>query len=258
MQVQLSEDVVLDSRRAVWLPRHGTLVLADLFLGLGAARRRRPDPMPATPHLEIWERVFSLIDDFAPTQIALLGDLKPSQGTVEGDEADELRTVFRKLARGGRKVVQVVGHPDRSVGPALDGTGIAPVDQHRVGPFTLMHRRRIFVYPRHEPSHGFWINGGVHPLFAVPGQGTQGEPDWMRLPAFLYTGFALVMPPFVSYAQGFEVIQAERLPRQARAWKLLADRISPLDLTDLPVSPDHLRTLTRPARKGKEPTRSAG
>ncbi len=256
MQVQLNEDVVLDSRRAVWLPRHKTLVLSDLFFGLGAARRRRPDPMPATPQMEIWERVFSLLDEYAPEQVALLGDLKPSQGTVEGEEADELRTIFRKLKGGGRKVIQVVGHPDRSSGPALDGTGIVPVEQHRVGPFTLMHRRRIFVYPRHDPSNGFWINGGVHPLFAVPSPGPQGEPDWLRLPAFLYTGFALVMPPFVSYAQGFEVIQPERLPRQARVWKLLADRLSTVDLAELPPTPEHLRTLTRPARKGKDSSRS--
>lgn len=252
MQVQLNDDVVLDSRRGVWLPRQGTLVLSDLFFGLGAARRRRPDPMPATPHQDLWERVFSLLDDYQPDQLALLGDLKPSQGNVEGDEADELRTIFRKLKGRTRSLVQVVGHPDRSQGPALEGTGIVPVESHRVGPYTLMHRRRIFVYPRHEPGHGFWINGGVHPLFAVPGTGPQGEPDWLRLPAFLHTGFALVMPPFVSYAQGFEVIQPERLPRQARAWKLLADRLSPLDLGDLPPTPEHLRTLTRPPRRGKD------
>ena len=252
MQVQLSDDVVLDSRRAVWLPRQRTLVLADFFFGLGAARRRRFDALPATPQQEIWERAFSLLDEYAPEQLALLGDLKPSQGSLEGDEADELRTIFRKLKAGGRQVVQVVGHPDRSDGPALEGTGIRPVEQHKVGPFTLMHRRRIFVYPRHDPHHGFWINGGVHPLFAVPTPGPAAEPDWMRLPAFLYTGFALVMPPFVSYAQGFEVIQPERLPRQARAWRLLADRLSPLDLPELPPTPEALRTLTRPPRKGRE------
>ncbi|HCZ34119.1 MAG TPA: hypothetical protein DHV93_12125, partial [Holophagaceae bacterium] len=111
MQVQLSDDVVLDSRRAVWLPRQKTLVLSDLFLGLGAARRRRPDPLPATSQIEIWERLFSLIDDHDPAQIVLLGDLKPSQGAVEGDEAEELRTLFRKLKGGRRQVVQVVGHP---------------------------------------------------------------------------------------------------------------------------------------------------
>jgi metallophosphoesterase superfamily enzyme len=252
VQVQLNDDVVLDSRRAVWLPRQKTLVLADLFFGLGAARRRRPDPMPTAPHLEVWERVFSLLDDYRPEQVALLGDLKPSQGTVEGDEAEELRTIFRKLQGGGRTVVQVVGHPERSQGAALEGTGILPVEQHRVGPYTLMHRRRIFVYPRQESGGGFWINGGVHPLLAVPQLGPQGEADWLRAPAFLYTGFALVMPPFVSYAQGFEVIQPERLPRQARAWQLLADRLSPLSLADLPPTPEHLRTLTRPPRKGRD------
>ena len=253
MQVQLNDDVVLDSRRAVWLPRQKTLVLSDFFIGLGAARRRRPDPMPTVPQQDLWERIFSLIESYAPAQVALLGDLKPNQGNLEGDEAEELRTIFRKLSAGGRTVIQVVGHPERSCGPALEGTGIQPVEQTRVGPFTLMHRRRIFVYPRHETPQGFWINGGVHPLFAVPNLSPTGAPDWLRLPAFLYTGFALVMPPFVSYAQGFEVIQSERMPRQARAWTLLGDHIRPLDLASLPPAPEALRTLTRPPRKLREP-----
>ena len=140
MQVKLNPDVVLDSRRAVWLPRQKTLVLADLFFGMGAARRRRPDPLPPPQQTEIWERVFSLIDDYAPAQIALLGDLKPSQGTVEGDEAEELRTIFRKLKGGGRQVVQVVGHPDRSVGPALEGL----LDRLPPG------ERRVFVLRAYE------------------------------------------------------------------------------------------------------------
>lgn len=257
MQVQLNDDVVLDSRRALWLPRQKTLVLSDFFIGLGAARRRRPDPLPAANQQDIWERAFSLIETYAPEQVALLGDLKPNQGNLEGEEAEELRAIFRKLSAGGRTVIQVVGHPERSTGQALEDCGIRPVEQQRVGPYTLMHRRRVFVYPRHEAAQGFWINGGVHPLFAVPNLGPSGEADWMRLPAFLYTGFALIMPPFVSYAQGFEVIQSERLPRQARAWTLLGDRISPLDLPSLPPAPESLRTLTRPPRRVREPEKDA-
>ena len=42
MQIKFSEDVILDSRRAILLPRQETLVIADLFLGLGAARRPAP------------------------------------------------------------------------------------------------------------------------------------------------------------------------------------------------------------------------
>ena len=146
-------------------------------------------------------------------------------------------------------MVQVVGHPERSVGPALEGTGVTPVELAQAGPASFMHRRRIFVYPRAEGPGGFWINGGVHPLFALPTKDPKGEADWMRVPAFLYTGFALVMPPFVPYAQGYEVMQPERLPRQARAWTLLAERLSPLDLAALPPPPEHLRTLTKPPRR---------
>ena len=97
MQMALNDDVILDARRAVWLPKTRTLVLADLFLGLGATRRKRPDPTPGGGHQDIWERLLSLLGDLDPAKVVLLGDVKPAQGTVEGDEAEELRQLIRKL-----------------------------------------------------------------------------------------------------------------------------------------------------------------
>lgn len=252
MQIPFSDDVILDSRRAVVLPRQGTLVLSDLFLGMGAARRKRPDLLPDSQQNDIWERLIGLLEDHHPRRVVLLGDVKPNQGTLEDEELQELRMLFRKLQSQGREVIQVVGHPERSWGPAMEGTGIQPVDSYRVGYNTLMHRRRIFVYPRHDPPQGFWINGGLHPLFAVPVAGADGREEWLRYPAFLYTGFALVMPPFVSYAQGWEVMQPERLPRQARAWKVLGDQLAPLSLPNLPPPPDALKTLVRVQAKGRK------
>jgi len=126
------------------------------------------------------------------------------------------------------------------------------MDTYRVGINTLMHRRRIFVYPRHDPPTGFWINGGLHPLFAVPMAGNDQSESWIRYPAFLFTGFALVMPSFVSYAQGWEVMQPERLPKQARAWKVVGDNfLAPLSLPDLPGPPDSMKLITRPQSKGR-------
>jgi len=60
------------------------------------------------------------------------------------------------------------------------------------------------------------------------------------------------MPSFVSYAQGWEVMQPDRLPKQARAWKVVGDNIiSPLSLPDLPPPPDSQRLLVRPPAKNR-------
>jgi metallophosphoesterase superfamily enzyme len=249
MQVALNDDLVMDSRRALWMPKARTLVLADFFLGLGASRRKKVEVMPSPTQFDLWERVFALLNEYRPEQVAVLGDLKPNQGNVEGDESEELLLAFRKLAKGGGKVVQVAGHPERLEGPVMRNSGVRVVETVKVGAYTLMHRRRMFIYPRHDDPKGFWINGGLHPLFALPSRAPDGGESWMRLPAFLHTGYALVMPPFVPYAQGHEVMQPERLPKQARAWSLLGDRLAPLDLPNLPPPPDHLRTITRPGRK---------
>lgn len=235
MQIKFLEDVILDSRRAVYLPRQETVVLADLFLGLGAIRRKRQESTPSSQYHEIWERLLGILDDFRPRQVVLLGDIKPNQGCLEDAlEQEELRMLICKLKKNNRDLIQVVGNPERTWGPSLEGTGIKLVSSYRVGSNTLIHRRRTFVYPRHDPFSGFWINGGLHPIFALPIVGNDGSREIIRHAAFLHTGFALVMPSFVSYARGWEVMRPERLPRQAKAWKLVGDyNLVPIALADL-------------------------
>lgn len=258
MRIDFNEDVQLDSRRALFLKRNETLVLSDFFLGLGAARRKRPDLVPAGQHNDLWERLLGLLDDYQPKCVAILGDIKPNQGHLDAEEAEELHMLFRKLQGHNRQLIQVVGAPERCFGPSMESTGITPVETYRVGIYTLMHRRRIFVYPRHEPPQGFWINGGLHPLFTVPLPGPECQEEYLRYPSFLYTGFAMVMPPFVPYAQGWEVMQPERMPKQAKAWKVLGDhQITPLDLSGLPTPPESLRNLNRPQKINRKPGRPA-
>jgi len=245
-------NLIMDSRRAVFAAEQDTLIISDLFLGNGAMRRRKPDIMLTSQHHDLWERLLGLLSEYRPKTIALLGDIKPSQGNLDDDEADELRSLFRKLRAKGRDVVQVASHSERLSGPTMKAIGIEPQENHFIDPFTLIHRRKIFVYPRYEASlSGFWINGGVHPLCAVPTPGPASEEGWLRYPAFLFTGFALVMPPFVTYAQGWEVMQTERLPKQARAWTVLGDQMKELDLHALPPPPETIRQIIRPTAKQK-------
>ena len=97
------------------------------------------------------------------------------------------------------------------------------------------------------------------PCSPCPWRDPDGAEGWIRYPAFLYTGFALVMPSFVSYAQGWEVMQPERLPKQARAWKVVGDyQISPIALTELPNPPESQRLVARPPSKGRKTKPSGG
>ena len=250
MQVRF-DGLILDSRRAVFIAEQDTLVIADLFLGYGALRRKKIDASQHCQHYDLWERLLGLLQDYRPKSIVLMGDIKPNQGNLDDDEAAELRMLFAKLKANGRNVIQVAGHPERLAGPSMEAIGITPQESFCVEPYTLIHRRRIFVYPRYESPYGFWINGGVHPLFAVPTPDPKSDEGWLRYPAFLFTGFAFVMPPFVSYAQGWEVIQTERLPKQARAWAVLCDKIKELDIPALPLPPEALRQIARPVSKHK-------
>ena len=245
------DGLIMDSRRAIFIAEQETLVISDFFLGLGASRRKKTDVSAVNQHHDLWERLLGLLQDYSPKSVAILGDIKPSQGSLEDEEAEELLALFRKLRANGRSIIQVVSQLERVQGPVMEEAGVTPVENQAVGPYTLMHRRRIFVYPRHEAHTGFWINGGVHPLFAVPTPGPQNEEGWLRYPAFLYTGFAMIMPPFVSYAQGWEVMQVERLPKQSKAWGVLGNRMKELDLANLPPPPEALSQIVRPISKTK-------
>ena len=97
---------------------------------------------------------------------------------------------------------------------------------------------------------------GCIPCSRSPSSGPRGS-GMASLPAFLYTGFALVMPPFVSYAQGWEVMQPERLPRQARAWKVLGDQLAPCPSRTPPPPPEHLARAQARARKRTQLQRSS-
>ena len=84
MHIAMFDDLLMDARRALWMPRQHTLVIGDFFFGLGASRRRNPDAFPTAAYLDPWERLMSLIDDYRPERIVVLGNIKPNQGTLTG------------------------------------------------------------------------------------------------------------------------------------------------------------------------------
>jgi metallophosphoesterase superfamily enzyme len=235
MQIEISEGVVLDSRRATLIPRQDTMVISDLFLGIGAIRRKKAESVFSSQYNEILERLFGLLNEFQPRRIIILGSVKPNQGSLEDVvEQDELRTFFYKLKKHSKEVIQVVNNTERAYGSYLSDIAIRFVNSYRIGNNTLIHRRRTFVYPKHDPFSGFWINGGLHPIFTLPIVGNDGNKEYIRCPSFLHTGFALVMPPFVPYAYGWEVMHPERLPKQAKAWRLVGDHyIAAISISDL-------------------------
>lgn len=69
----INSGLVLDARRAAWLPREETLVISDLHLGLPRATGE-----PVEPEGEKEEgvaRLLALVADYHPKKVALVGDL---------------------------------------------------------------------------------------------------------------------------------------------------------------------------------------
>lgn len=233
MQIEICKDVIIDSRRVVLLPRQETLVIADLFIGLGAARRRKPEMILSGQYNKLLERLFGIINDFKPHRIVLLGDVKPNKGFLDDRiEQDELKSFFSKLQNNNREIIQVVRNvnAEKIHNYCFNNINVKLVNSFRIGLNTLIYRRRTFVYPKHDPFNGFWINGGLHPIFSIPIVGNNGSREFIHYPTFLYTGFALSIPSFASNARGWEIIQPERLPKNTKVWKIIGDHyMIPID-----------------------------
>src|ERR1041384_2852866 len=99
----IGHGLVVDTRRALWLESHRTLVVADLHLGYAWAHRQAGQLLPVSRPDNCLERLSELIDDYRPTQLILLGDIV--HRTVDAEAlAIDLARLNQELGRKTRLI----------------------------------------------------------------------------------------------------------------------------------------------------------
>lgn len=172
------------AQRAVFLPEHATLLIADAHIGKAVSFRKLGVPVPSGTTAAALDTLTALLETTAAEHIVFLGDLLHS---VRSRAADTLAVVARWRERhAGVALTLVRGNHDRHAGDPPADWRVACVDEGlRLGPLALMH------HP--DPVDGAYVLAGhVHPAALVGGRAR----DRLRLPCFHFGASVGVLPAF--------------------------------------------------------------
>lgn len=204
------EQLWLDPRRAVYWPRGGALLVADLHLGKAGMLRERGIPLPEGSTAADLLRLTTLIDELRPDRLLVLGDLVHGLSASAARWTEhwrEFRRRFREL-----EVAAVRGNHDRR----LDLQSLAIKDlgaEADLGPFRIVH-----AAAGAKPC----LAGHLHPVARI----TIGRRA-LRLPCLWLRAAEAVLPAFSGLAGGHPI----RATAGERLLLCLEDRVLDWPLT---------------------------
>lgn len=206
------EPAQLLPERALYLPTHGALLVADVHWGKAAAFRAERVPVPRGTTTDDLERLDTLLAATNARALVVLGDLLHARTSL----APETRLAIEAWrARHPRVAMTLVrGNHDARAGDPPASLDIACVDApYRLGPFVLYH------HPTPSDA-GYALAGHVHPVVRLAGRGRQR----LVLPCFAFGATSGLLPAFGSFTGGAVVAP----PRDARCFVIADGAVLPV------------------------------
>lgn len=184
--------IVLYAERAVGLPSHGALLIADLHLGKAMTMRAHGIPVPPGGTSADLARLDRVLARSEASHLYVLGDLVHSRHAWNARALAPFaawRATHPTLA-----ITLVRGNHDAHGGDPPAALGIDVVaPPHALGAFAL-HHEPPEPPTRNTPS----CFGHLHPSLTVEGRGRQR----VRLPCFVRQGDSLLLPAFTVFTGG--------------------------------------------------------
>jgi DNA ligase-associated metallophosphoesterase len=142
----------IDARRALFWSNENALLIADLHLGKASLLRQAGTALPPGTTTEGLARLSSLIADYRPQRLLILGDL------VHGAESQaapwlKIFAAWRD-AHPGLELLLITGNHDKPA--TLDQLRVGGLEEWEIGDILLRHK------PDLHPSR-YVIAGHVHP-----------------------------------------------------------------------------------------------
>ncbi len=214
----LVEGMLLDARRAVFLPGSRTLVVADLHLGYAWAKRVRGALLPVSAPDDTTARLMELQRDHGAKRIVVLGDV--IHEAVALPVLEGLLREFCERLSIASEIVFCLGNHDRKLDRLMKGWKL-PIACHReleLDSCCLLHGDTEslaaadgMAFRLDSPTR--CLIGHEHPCIALD----DGVSSRVRCPAFLFADDLLVLPAFSTWAAGCEVGRQPFLGPLARA-----------------------------------------
>jgi metallophosphoesterase superfamily enzyme len=176
---------------AVWLERHGTLVVADLHVGRAAASNVE---FPVGERAHLRDRLEGLLAAFDPEAVVFAGDVLERYDYVPERARKTLDELVALVAEAGADLVATPGNHD----PQLPGVLDAPTPAtHQVGDVVVAHGHEAV-----DRDGALYVVGHDHPAIEIAGR---------KRPAYLYGedayrgGDVLMLPAFTELAAGVTI-----------------------------------------------------
>ena len=178
------ERLALLPQRAVWLPDHGALLVADAHLGKAVSFRRLGVPVPEATTGGTLQRLDAALAATGASRVIFLGDLLHSARVQASATLATVQTWRQRHAHLALTLVR--GNHDQRAGDPPAAWDVQAVDEPlRLGGLTLMHHPRAV-------DGGFVLAGHLHPCAVLGGRAH----DRLRLPCFHFGPAVGVLPAF--------------------------------------------------------------
>jgi putative SbcD/Mre11-related phosphoesterase len=198
----IGDGLLLDTRLALFHAAEKWLAVADLHYGYEISQRANGWLIPAWGMQHIEQRLGSLISEYEPTRVILVGDIVHS--SVARNEAERFIDALRKL---GPELILIRGNHDKGL------QGIPLLDEFRLGHFQFQHGHQR----SNVGSEVIAVEGHIHPTWRFSdGSGTR-----LRAPALVQTAGKLILPAFSPWAAGVKLDMDE----EYRLWVCTGSRI---------------------------------
>lgn len=178
------EPAELWADKAMYLPRHETLLVADAHVGKAASYRRWGVPVPRGTTAGTLGRLSRLLDRTGARRVVFLGDLMHSE---RSDAPGTMEALARWRERhAGLGLTLVRGNHDARAGDPPPWLGVECVDEPLgLGGLALCHE------PQDLPE-AYVLCGHLHPCVRVAGRAR----EWLRLPCYWFGTRLGVLPAF--------------------------------------------------------------
>jgi uncharacterized protein len=174
--------VVMLAEKALWIPSHKILVIADLHLGKIEHFRNAGIALPGQANLHTLHQLAGLLEIYKPKKVLFLGDLFHS---VQNRSFTDFHTFLSEVS--GIEFVLVLGNHDIMPAAAYQDLGIVVVNEYFIDNLWLTHEPQSSVI-----SPYYNLAGHIHPGIKLKGKGKQT----LTLPCFYFNEHNGILPAF--------------------------------------------------------------